>query len=243
MPVQKTSAILLRRVDYGDADLILTLFSEAHGKIGVIAKHAKRSRKRFAGVLELFSNLSIQCRTRRQGGLAVLEEAQIIEPYAALRAHILKTAYASYWAELVMVWTEDNQPLAPLYHLLCYALGEMNAGRQIDAQLNLNYCCVCRTALERFKVTAAGFDLPRGGVCCHDCDQAHDATLCLSRGTIKQLQWIAEGDLARVGRIRFSTAALNEAQHFLGAFVPYHLGREPRSLKFLRQIRPCASAA
>ncbi|MDJ0720437.1 MAG: DNA repair protein RecO [Desulfobacterales bacterium] len=259
MPVQKTSAILLRRVDYGDADLILTLFSETHGKIGVIAKHAKRSRKRFAGVLELFSNLSIQCRTRRQGGLAVLEEAQIIEPYAALREHILKTAYASYWAELVMVWTEDKQPLAPLYHLLCYTLGELNAGRQIDAQLNLafqmrfmalaglcpnlNYCCVCRTALENFKVTAAGFDLPRGGVCCLDCDQPHDTALCLSRGTIKQLQWIAEGDLSRVGRIRFSTAALNEAQHFLEAFVPYHLGREPRSLKFLRQIRPCATAA
>jgi DNA repair protein RecO (recombination protein O) len=259
MPVQKTSAILLRCVDYGDADLILTLFSHAHGKIGVIAKHAKKSRKRFSGVLELFSNLSIQCRTRRQGGLAVLEEAQIIEPYAALREHILKTAYASYWAELVMVWTEDDQPLAPLYHLLCYALGELNAGRQVDAQLNLafqmrfmalaglcpnlNYCCVCRTSLENFKVTAAGFDLPRGGVCCHDCDQPHDLALCLSRGTIKQLQWIAEGDLARIGRIRFSTAALNEAQHFLEAFVPYHLGREPRSLKFLRQIRPCATAA
>ncbi len=259
MPVLKASAILLRRVDYGDADLILTFFSEDYGKIGVIAKHAKKSRRRFAGVLELFSNLSIQCRTRRKGGLAVLEEAQIIEPYAALREQILKTAYASYWAELVMVWTEDDQPLSPLYHLLCYALGELNTGSQVDAQLNLafqmrfmalaglcpnlNYCCVCQTELENFKATAAGFDLPRGGVCCHDCDQMHDPALCLSRGTIKQLQWIAEGDLARIGRIRFSTAALNEAQHFLEAFVPYHLGREPRSLKFLRQIRPCATAA
>ena len=40
MPVLKTSAILLRRVDYGDADLILTMFSEDRGKVSVIAKHA-----------------------------------------------------------------------------------------------------------------------------------------------------------------------------------------------------------
>ena len=259
MPVQKTSAILLRRVDYGDADLILTFFSEDLGKIGLIAKHAKKSRKRFAGKLELFSNLNIQFRVRRQGGLAVLEEAHIIDPFAALRQHIMKTAYASYWAELAMVWTEDDQPLASLYHLLVYALDELNAGRQDDALLNLafqmrfmalaglcpnlNYCCVCRTELENIQTVATGFDLPRGGLCCHTCDPTYEPALCLSRGTIKQLQWIAEGDLARIGRIRFSSAALNEAQTFLETFVPYHLGKEPRSLKFLRQIRPRATAA
>ena len=260
MTILKTSAILIRRVDYGDADLILTFFSEDLGKISVIAKHAKKSRKRFAGVLELFSNLNIQCRARRQGGgLAVLEEAHILKPYATLREHILKTAYASYWAELTMVWTEEDQPQAPLYDLLDYALDEMNAGRQDDALLNLafqmrfmalaglcpnlNYCCVCRTDLAEIQTTATGFDLPRGGLCCQTCDQAFEPTLCLSRGTIKQLQWITEGDLARIGRIRFSAAALNEAQAFLEAFVPYHLGKEPRSLKFLRQIRPRATAA
>ena len=65
MPVLKTSAILLRRVDYGDADLILTMFSEDRGKVSVIAKHAKKSRRRFAGILELFSVLDIQYRARR----------------------------------------------------------------------------------------------------------------------------------------------------------------------------------
>ncbi|MDJ0885024.1 MAG: DNA repair protein RecO [Desulfobacterales bacterium] len=259
MQVQKTTAILLRRVDYGDADLILTFFSEDLGKISLIAKHAKKSRKRFAGALELFTNLNIQYRRRRQGGLAVLEEAHILDPFAALRQHILKTAYASYWAELAMGWAEDDQPLAPLYHLLVYALGELDAGRQDDALLNLafqmrfmslaglcpnlNYCCVCRTEVENFQIAATGFDLPRGGLCCRTCDPTHEPTLCLSRGTIKQLQWIAEGDLARIGRIRFSSAALNEAQTFMEAFVPYHLGKEPRSLKFLRQIRPRATAA
>jgi hypothetical protein len=31
--------------------------------------------------------------------------------------------------------------------------------------------------------------------------------------------------------------ALRESQEFLESFVPYHLGRQPRSLRVLRQLR------
>jgi DNA repair protein RecO (recombination protein O) len=249
----KTSAILLRRVDYGDYDLILTLFSAVHGKIAVIAKNAKQSKRRFAGVLELFSVLQVHCSQRRTQGLAVLQEAHLVEPFAHLRAHVLNTAYASYWAELVLLWTEERQPLAPLYDLLVYVLGELNCGACEASVLNLVFqmrlmdlaglcpnlsaCCVCKIDLEQAASKVAGFDLPRGGVCCRLCDAQPEQTICLSRGTIKQLQWIARGALDRARRIRFSAQALAEAQSFLEAFVPYHLGREPRSLKFLRQIR------
>ena len=257
MPAFKTSAIILRRVDYGDYDLILTLFSADQGKIAVIAKNAKQSRRRFAGVLELFSLLQVHCSRRREQGLAVLQEAHLIEPFDGLRAQVLKTAYASYWAELVLIWAEEQQPLAPLYDLLVYVLGELSRGVRQAAVLNLVFqmrlldlaglcpnldaCCICKTDLEQVAVKVAGFDLPRGGVCCRLCDAQTVQTLCLSRGTIKQLQWIAGGDVARTQRMRFSTQALAEAQAFLEAFVPYHLGREPRSLKFLRQIRNTAA--
>ena len=54
-----TSAILIRRRDYGDYDLVLTFFTLSHGKVSLIAKAAKKSTRRFAGVLELFSEIDI----------------------------------------------------------------------------------------------------------------------------------------------------------------------------------------
>jgi DNA repair protein RecO (recombination protein O) len=59
----------------------------------------------------------------------------------------------------------------------------------------------------------------------------------LGKGTLKQLLWMAQGDLTLARRVRFSPAAMAEATHFLEAFVPYHIGRVPRSLSFLHQIR------
>ncbi|MBU4287277.1 MAG: recombination protein O N-terminal domain-containing protein, partial [Proteobacteria bacterium] len=50
-----TPAIVLRRIDFGDYDLIINFFTLNKGKISVIAKSAKKSVKRFSGVLEPFS--------------------------------------------------------------------------------------------------------------------------------------------------------------------------------------------
>ena len=54
-----TPAILLRRVDYGDFDVIITFFTLKMGKLTLIAKSAKKSTRRFAGILELFSLLDV----------------------------------------------------------------------------------------------------------------------------------------------------------------------------------------
>jgi DNA repair protein RecO (recombination protein O) len=83
----------------------------------------------------------------------------------------------------------------------------------------------------------AGFDLEKGGLVCGSCAAGMQRKRQLSMATIKQLQWIGSRDLQRASRIKFNRQTLREGLDFLEAFVPYHLGREPRSLTFLRQIR------
>ena len=52
---QKTKAIVLRSIDYGESDRILTFLTDDFGKLKGIAKGARRSRRRFANALEPFS--------------------------------------------------------------------------------------------------------------------------------------------------------------------------------------------
>ena len=51
---QQTEAIVLRLLDYGESDRIVTFSTADFGKIRGIAKGARRSRKRFTNALEPF---------------------------------------------------------------------------------------------------------------------------------------------------------------------------------------------
>jgi DNA repair protein RecO (recombination protein O) len=253
MPSFSTPAIMLRRIDHGDYDLIITCFTLTKGKISTIAKYAKKSVKRFSGLLELFSVLNVVCHTGRGRGLPVLQEAVLKHPFIEIRGDIKKTAYASYWAQLIIAWMEEGQKHEPLYYLFHHVLEKLDQGHMSGEALsilfqmrfmkmagldpNLNECSICRVEMERIKKNEIIFDLKKGGIVCEKCASGSAGQIFLSKGTIKQLLWIKSGELKKAGRIRFTSRALKEGIEFIEAFVPYHLGKEPRSLKFLRQIR------
>jgi DNA repair protein RecO (recombination protein O) len=248
-----TPAILIRRAEYGDYDLIVTVFSLAKGKVSLIAKGAKKSSKRFAGVLELFSEIDIVGSSGRNRGLPVLQEAALRRPFPGIRTALSKTAYASFWAELVNHWMEEHVEHPELFYLLQHVLGELDRGALPEGALsvffmvrflnitghspNLDHCTVCRCGLDTLPTQALGVEISRGGVACPECRPCHADALRLSKGTIKQLQWIAAGDLNRAVRMKLSAGAVRESLEFLECFLPYHLGRQPRSLKILRQLR------
>ena len=253
MPGFSTPAVLLRRIDFGDYDVIITLFSLDRGKISAIAKSAKRSTKRFSGILELFSALEVVCGSRRGKGLPVLQEAVLTHPFSKIRADILKTAYASYWAEMIYAWTEEGVKLVELYDLLMHVLATLDEGKTPEAALSILFqmrfltlsgyapdlsgCSRCRTAVEKIQTPGIRFDLKSGGLLCGRCTPGTYSKLSLQKGTIKQLEWIKRGALETAGRIRFTPQALKEGLDLLEAFTPYHLGKMPKSLSFLHQIR------
>ena len=253
MPSFSTPAILLRRLDFGDYDVILTFFSLSYGKISAIAKSAKKSTKRFSGILELFSALKIVYGSGRRKGMPVLQEAVLVEPFPKIRANIKKTAYASYWAEMIHEWAETGEKQAKIYHLLMYVLEALDRNYAPDAALsiifqikfltfsgyapNLRHCMVCQKQTEAIKESNIRIDLKRGGIVCSQCAAGSFDQMKLQKGTVKQLQWIQRTELKKVDRIRFTTQALDEGLKFLEVFGPYHLGKKPRSLTFLEQIR------
>ena len=57
MTAQQTPAIVLTVRDYGEADLLVTFLTPGQGPVTGIAKHAKKSRRRFAHCLEPLSRV------------------------------------------------------------------------------------------------------------------------------------------------------------------------------------------
>ena len=96
---QRTRAFLLRSVDYGESDRVLTLLSEERGKIAAIARGARSSRKRFGGALEPFALLEVSL-ARGRGSLPRLAEASLLRAYAGLSRSLGRVGAAGFALEL-----------------------------------------------------------------------------------------------------------------------------------------------
>jgi DNA repair protein RecO (recombination protein O) len=117
-----TTGILLKKTAYGNSDLIITFMTRKKGKISAVAKAARNSRRRFSGVLDLFTISEIILRYGR-GSLPYLEEASLTRAFPSIRLDIFKTAFAGYWGEILLKWLEDGKNQPEIYNLLFSSLG------------------------------------------------------------------------------------------------------------------------
>ena len=81
----KTEAIVLRSIRYGEADRILHLYSKTRGRLGAIAKGARKPRSRFGGRLEPFFRLDLMLHEGR-GDLMTVTGVSTIDGYPRLRS-------------------------------------------------------------------------------------------------------------------------------------------------------------
>ena len=101
MPDFSSDAILLRKIEYGDYDYIITFLSETSGKISVIAKNAKKSIRRFQGSLDLFSVLNIQVAfpKKKKDAIPVLVNVDLVNPFEKIRTDVEKVGANKFLAK------------------------------------------------------------------------------------------------------------------------------------------------
>jgi len=253
MELLNAQGILIRRLDYSDSDLILTFLTKSHGKISVIAKSAKKSVKRFGGILELFYLLELVIRPGKGTKPAILQSASLIRPFEKIRTHIIHTAYASYWSELIHFFLEDLAKQDDIFNLFAYALEHLDQ-KTLPAdvihilfqirflkisgfQPNFLFCNLCKKKLDYISGHLCYFDPKIGAIICPACIQKRSNFLLLSKGTIKNLVWISDFDLNKIQRLKYSKEAISEGKDFLEKFVPFCIGKAPKSLLFLKKIQ------
>ena len=125
--VETTAAILLRKTKLSETSLIVTWFTEAHGKIKTVAKGARQPKSKFAGGLDLFFDCEIQFARSRKSELHILREVALREPHAGVRLDYGRVALGAYFVELIELVTEPEHPEPELYDLLNRGLGFLNA--------------------------------------------------------------------------------------------------------------------
>jgi DNA repair protein RecO (recombination protein O) len=207
--VHDSEALLLRRVELGESDLVVTLFTHTLGRVSALARGARRSQKRFGGALEPFFTIRVRLEERPHSELFALSEARVTRARLGLLTDLERLEVAGRalgWIrktapprtpepesfthlERVLDRLSSNEPeLLPQRELAELGLALLvSFGWAIDFER----CVRCGKACP---VDARGtLDPASGGLVCRDCGSARIRVSALQR---KRLSRAARGESA-----------------------------------------------
>jgi DNA repair protein RecO (recombination protein O) len=177
----KTEAVVLRSIRYGEADRVLHLYSADRGRVGAIAKGARRMRSRLGGRLEPLARVKLVLHEGR-GDLCTVTAADTVNAHPALRESRQPLERAASACDAVLRLFDSAEPNRPAYNLLCNQLALLDSDPEAATRAQslafrvklllaagfapeLASCASCGEADD-----LGGFSPAAGGVVCASCE-------------------------------------------------------------------------
>lgn len=234
MRVELTPALILHRRAWRDTSFILEAFSREYGRIGVIAKGARRPKSRWRGVLEPLTALQLSWSGR--GELYTLTGLEVVRAHALTGNALMSGFYAS---ELVLRLTARDDPHPAIHDSLAALLTGLSDGAPAVVALRF---------FERDLLDELGYGVPldatseSGEAVTADVDYLYHPELGLRRAeSMAQAGDIRVSGRALLGLIegRFAgRAEVHEARALMQAAIAPHLGGRPlKSVETLKAMQ------
>ncbi len=243
----RTNAVILRRMDYGEADRLLTLLTPDHGKVRALAKGARKPIARKTGHVELYALVDIQIARGRE--LHVVREVEMREPFLPLREDLVRSTYASHFVELIDRFTGEQDSSQAEFELLVAGLARLCTGvdprtvaRFFELRLlglagfapSLHQCVVGQedlTPQDQF------FSPVDGGVICPEHHAGIDRGLPLSLTALKTLRYMQTRSWDAIQGLNINGRLHLELERLTLAYLTYVLEQRLQSVEFLRRLR------
>ena len=247
--VYKSEGIVLRSMDLGEADRVLTVLTPRLGKLRVIAKGVRRTRSRIGGALEPFSDVQLVLAVGRT--FDVVTSSSLEDPHLGLRNDLHSTAAAWYVVELADRFCEGAADSHEAFRLLAQALSGLDAppaevtrevvARWFELHLldamgfrpELTACLDCGARIEP---EGNAYSPAGGGIVCGQCVQVATGASPISSDALKVMRHLQRSPLVGVLRLRLAPRLHREVERVLHATVSAVLERELRSRDFLDEV-------
>lgn len=245
MSLYKTKGIVLKSIDLGEADKIITLYSTLSGRISAVAKGIRRTKSKFGGRLEPFTYLDLLLYKGRN--LDIVTQAEIIHSFQKIRENLDKIFYGSAILDLVNKASVEGDKSKDLFSLLLTALETLeelkgNISLLLTAfQLKLmaisgylpalTACIACHSPLP--PEGGMKISVVQGGVLCPKCNQADINAYFVSPETPSLLNKLLKIDRTKLSQIKVAAKAQREMTTITEAYINYYLEARLKSHEFL----------
>lgn len=206
---RQDTAVVLRRVNFGDQDIIVTLLGRDSGKFSALAKGARASKRRFGGGLQPMRLLRLNYTHAANREMAFLRDIDVVDDFAGLEASLEKITIAAWATELVREVVQDANPDPQTFDLLTAFYADLaaqgGAPRLLEAVLfqfelrllDLHGALLDFRACFRCGAPAQSMDKLRcmksgEGVVCPDCRRAGEAVGVVADASLALLEFLAQ---------------------------------------------------
>jgi DNA repair protein RecO (recombination protein O) len=248
----KTEAIILRGGNLNEADRILTLYTPNLGKVKAIAKGVRRPTAKLSGHLELLTHCTLMLTQGRN--LDIITQAQIVESFSALRHNLKRLSQSFYFVELTDAFTPERVENWHVFVLLLETLRwlsrkdhlelvpryfELNLLSDVGYRPELYKCLNCQSSL---RSSINFFSAHAGGVLCPNCASTEQDAQRISLNALKTMRFLQNNNLAIATRLRTTSEISKEVENIIHNYIRHLLEQEPKSVKFLNQVKQGAAS-
>jgi DNA repair protein RecO (recombination protein O) len=240
-----TEAVVLRSIRLGEADRVLHLYTEAHGRLGAVAKGVRKTMSRFGARLEPLSHVELVLH-RGRGELQTVTAAHLVHSHRQAREDYYRFSVGMIGAEAMLRLFSEEEANVRAFTALTRFLDLLDGASHVDArpaldplglafQLKLLWlagylphvsgCAECGADRELL----VGYSTRAGGAVCARCAPATEA-LALAGEGIAGIEALLAHPLADAAQLGLSERARRDALRVVTASYEYHGGFRLRTL-------------
>jgi DNA repair protein RecO (recombination protein O) len=241
----RDTGVVLRVQKLGEADRIITLLTQKHGKVRAVAKGVRRTTSRFGARVEPFAHVDVQFYTGRT--LDVITQVQTLDAFGVgiVNDYQRYTTGSTVLETADRLCPEEGDPVLRLYLLVVGALRAL-ADRERDASLVLDAFLLRAMAFAGWAPAVSecarcnepgphsSFSVPAGGSVCPKCRPPGSATAAPE--TLGLLEALVHGAWQQADAA--SPSARREGSGLVAALLQWHLERQLRSLPLVERRAP-----
>lgn len=245
MPLDQAEAIVLRTSPLGDQDKIVVVLTRDKGLIRGVAKGARKFGNRFGSSLEPMSHVTLFYYEKERRDLITISGCDLVESFFEIQSDLRTSLTLSYFAELIEEVVPVRAREDVLFRLLLSVLRALRMKGELVLltryfetwflQANgflpdVHRCRQCRKMLEGEE--AAWLSPKKDGIFCDACAPARRDEV--RRELSRFVHWARRNPPPTTDEIPFTPGELKSVQKSLQAMIVYHLEREPKSLRYIR---------
>ena len=246
MSSEKTTAIVLRVVEFSETSCVVTLFTREFGKVRALAKGARRPKGAFDSALDLLAVCRIVFLRKSSESLDLLTEAKLERRFRPPGGDLSNLYAAYYVAELLNELTDDYDPHPKLFDVADETLVALAGSGQVAAALvrfeltalrelghlpSLATCGECGRAVK--PTGRVPFSQLAGGVLCDACRVGQKQIISISAGVLEALLQFSEPKSDASQRMELDPRTYGELRGVLNHYWTHLLGHALRMHRWL----------